>query len=63
MANKEITKEDIVETLKVIKTVCKESNECRTCPFGKIDDTCTIKGITPNVWIINGETDVWRALR
>lgn len=57
----------ILTALKIIKTVC-EDNECPTCPFGKIDNTtgkklCMIKCITPNVWIINDETDVWRALR
>lgn len=56
----------ILTALKIIKTVCKD-NECQTCPFGKIDNTtgkalCAIKCITPNVWIINDETDVWRAL-
>lgn len=57
----------ILTALKIIKTVC-EGNECQTCPFGKIDDItgktlCMIKCIAPNVWIINDETDVWRALR
>ena len=67
MANKGITKENIVEALKVIKSVC-DDNECQTCPLGNIDDTtgkilCMIKHITPDVWIINNETDVWRALK
>ena len=57
----------ILTALKIIKTVC-EDNVCKTCPFGKIDNTtgkvlCMIKCIAPNVWIINDETDVWRALR
>lgn len=57
----------ILTALKIIKTVCND-NECQTCPFGKIDNTtgktlCTIKCTTPDVWIINDETDVWRALR
>lgn len=67
MTNREITKKDIVEALKVIKSVCG-NNECQTCPLGKIDDAtkktlCVIKRTTPDVWIINSETDVWRALR
>lgn len=57
----------ILTAPKIIKTVC-EDNKCLTCPFGKIDNTtgktlCVIKCTTPNVWIINDETDVWRALR
>lgn len=57
----------ILTALKIIKTVC-EDNECPTCPFGKIDNTtgktlCMIQCTTLNVWIINDETDVWRALR
>ena len=57
----------ILTALKIIKTVC-EDNECPTCPFGKNDNTtgktlCMIKCIKPNVWIINDEADVWRALR
>ena len=62
MASKEITKEDIVEALKVIKSVC-EDNDCSTCPFGNKNSFCLIKGMTPNAWKINSETDVWRALR
>ena len=57
----------ILTALKIIKTVC-EDNECQTCPFGKNDNTtgktlCVIKCTTPDVWIINDKTDVWRALR
>ena len=62
MASKEITKEDIAEALKVIKSVC-EDNDCSTCPFGNKNSFCLIKGMTPNAWKINSETDTWRALR
>ena len=52
----------ILTSLKIIKTVC-EDNDCSTCPFGNKNSFCLIKGMTPNAWKINSETDTWRALR
>lgn len=54
----------ILTALKIIKTVC-EDNNCKTCPFGGIEDehvVCKIAKSPPTGWNITDEKVVWRAL-
>ena len=76
---KEITKEDIIKSLNVIKSVCKtyeytgeetgkEMQGCNICPFGSDtegeDYRCMIiQNGSPSQWNISTVTDVWRALK
>ena len=71
MASREITKEDIVEALKVIKSVCEvyeETGACDMCPFGSDeegeDNECMItQNGAPSAWTVSTACDTWRALR
>lgn len=75
MIKKEITKENIINSLNIIKSVCKiyeytgeETQGCDICPFGSDiegeDYRCMIiQNGSPSQWNISTATDVWRALR
>lgn len=63
MASKEITKEDIVEALKVIKSVCEDNLFCKDCPLGDNEGNCKLKRLEPRSWQISELDSIWRALR
>lgn len=60
-----LTNTQIVEALKVIKTVCQdEANDCPVCPLGKEDGTCMVLRSVPDSWLINFEIPKeWRAFK
>lgn len=59
----------ILEALETIRSVC-ECNACRDCPLGYVTTYengsknigCKVKRTIPSQWVINKETDTWRAL-
>lgn len=56
---KDITSEDILAALAIIKTVCY-NNICSQCPFG--GDLCNIKISDPEDWEIEFNP-IWRAFK
>ena len=59
----------ILEALGTIRSVC-ECNACKDCPLGYVttyengskNTGCKVKRTIPSKWIVNKETDAWRAL-
>lgn len=59
----------ILEALETIRSVC-ECNACKDCPLGYVttyengskNTGCKVKRTIPSQWVINKETDAWRAL-
>lgn len=59
------TQDQIIRALIVIKTVCKENENCIKCPFRRNGDECSINndwGIFPSDWDIADENN-WTAFR
>lgn len=58
------TNEDILNALRIIKSVCEENYQCKSCPF--YDDNnehCIPQSKPPAEYeILNGEP-VWRAIK
>jgi hypothetical protein len=57
---------DILKALEVIQSVCKEREDCTTCPFRDDDSAmpaCLIQGTPPAEWKIKGQEKSWRAFQ
>lgn len=59
----------ILNALRVIRQVCKESNpdgngdRCAECPLARQDGRCAITWDVPAVWKLNGDPGPWRAIQ
>lgn len=56
-------KNRIINALELIQSVCKEQEDCSTCPFRDSDTmpACQIQGTPPAEWKIKGQETNWRA--
>lgn len=41
----------LIESLTLIKNICKENDRCRKCPFGQGDE-CLVTNKSPEYWKI-----------
>ena len=68
MAKKEIDgvmveAKSIMTALKIIKTVCEDNPDCKTCPmWAEEDNECLVRESSPTAWNINEPHETWRAL-
>jgi hypothetical protein len=57
-------REQILNALKLIQSICKEQEDCNACPFRDDDSAmpaCVIQGGVPADWKIKGQETNWRA--
>jgi hypothetical protein len=56
------TNDEIVKAVTIIKEVCKEVEECGTCPYGDCMGECQIlHNDVPLTWKVKETNEVWRA--
>ena len=57
--------EEIINALKILKTICLEQETCQNCPFcnNETEDECLLQKFVPMDYYINEEETVWRALQ
>ena len=64
MATKDVSREEIMDAVKVIVKVCK-NQVCEDCPFlHKEDYKCYMGGVKiPVNWDLNDDEGIWRAFK
>ena len=55
------SQKEIIEALKTIKEVCKESSDCYECPLRKNRTLCYINEKVPINWDIHDSAEMWSA--
>lgn len=57
------TDADIIKAVITIQNTCKNTEDCRRCPFGNQEGYCSIIKQEPIYWTIDADpVKVWRAL-
>ena len=52
---------EIIDALRIIRTVCSEHSNCDNCPF-YTDDVCKIENCDPKEWELESRY-IWRAFK